>query len=480
MKKILIHVGVALGVAIVLCLLGIIISSIGKHKATLAVEESIHDTHLNTDTASTTLTEVSDSTSETTSTESESSSDTQKQEESQTQNENPHVDVDDLKIDDEDSTADDEYDSFAIANKIQKNNCVNVRQEPNSESEPLGAMYYGSVAQILDYAEKDDGLWLKVVSGNVEGYIKAKYFTYGTDAAKIIDEYTTKIAVINCNTLHVRTGPSTDFDFAGYLEKNETIPIIGYSGDWLQVQYASSEKAYIHSKYVNVIEDYVTAKSIEEIELQQAHANELTDRINQENVEENTGDENTNTEDNNSEDKGSEDKKDKDQTSEDKDNKDKNDKDKEQDGSHKNDKDKDDKDDTPPKKDTSGDSLDNLRQEVVDYALQYVGNAYVSGGQSLSTGTDCSGLTCYVYQHFGYYISRTPSGQLDGAGISVSRDELKPGDIICYETYTEGVCSHVGMYIGDGMIVHAANRRKGVVVSSLDIHTILGIKRIIY
>lgn len=480
MKKILIHVGVALGVAIVLCLLGIIISSIGKHKATLAVEESINYTNKDTTSSQTDyLGPATESSSiDTQVTEPTVQPDSNSQEESQTQSEIPHVDVNDIEVDDADASADDEYDTFAIANKIAKNSCVNVREAADKDSEPLGAMYYGSVAQILDYVETDDGLWLKVISGNVEGYIKAKYFTYGNEAAKIIDKFTTRIAIITCNTLYVRTGPSKDYDYAGYLERNETIPIIGDSGDWLQVQYASSDKAYIHSKYVNVIEDYVTAKSVEEIEAQQANADKLTDRITEENVQENTEEDDKNSGDKDSDDKNSgdknnnsEDKNSEDKNTEDKNNSDKNDSDKE---------DSDDKDDTPPKKDTSGDSLDDLRQEVVDYALQYVGGAYISGGQSLSKGTDCSGLTCYVYQHFGYYISRTPGGQLDGTGISVSRDELKPGDIICYETYTEGVCSHVGMYIGDGKIVHAANRKKGIVVSKIDIHKILGIKRVIY
>lgn len=478
MKKILLHVGVTLASAIVLCVLGIVISSFGKHKATLSKEETVIPIINSTDTITNTQ---SQSVTDTSSSEVSSGSDTTLQD--TTASESPVTDVSQIAVDDEDATADDEYDSFAIANKIKKDTFVNVRLRPDIEEEVVGRMYHGSVAQIVDYVGEGDDLWLKIISGNVEGYIKAQYFTYGKEAASIIDSYTTNIAIINCETLHVRTGPGTDFDFAGYLERNEKVPVISFEDEWLQVQYAGSEDAYICARYANIMEDYVTAKSMAEVEAQEAHAKELQDRLNQENVEENTeGGSNSGEKDsessgeNSSGQPGGENSQKPDTGDSQK--PDTGDSQKPDNGSSEN-----------PSEGNSGnsggssssdDSLNAKRQAVVDYALQFVGCPYVNGGQSLSNGTDCSGLTCYVYQYFGYYISRTPGGQLSSAGISVSRDDLKPGDIICYQTYTEGVCSHVGMYIGDDKIVHAANPRKGIVVSNVDIHTILGIKRIIY
>lgn len=473
MKKILLHIGVTLASAIVLCVLGIVISSFGKHKATLSKEETVIPIINSTDTITNTQ---SQSVTDTSSSEASTGSDTSSQD--TTASETPATDVSQIVVDDEDATADDEYDSFAIANKIKKDTFVNVRLRPDIEEEVVGRMYHGSVAQIVDYVGEGDDLWLKIISGNVEGYIKAQYFTYGKEAASIIDSYTTNIAIINCETLHVRTGPGTDFDFAGYLERNEKVPVISFEDEWLQVQYAGSEDAYICARYANIMEDYVTAKSMAEVEAQEAHAKELQDRLNQENVEENT-EQNSNSEQ--SEQKDSENSS---ETSSDKsDNEPSQNPDSENSQKPDNDnseKPSEDNSNNPGGSSSSDDSLDAKRQAVVDYALQFVGCPYVNGGQSLSNGTDCSGLTCYVYQYFGYYISRTPGGQLSSAGISVSRDDLKPGDIICYQTYTEGVCSHVGMYIGDGKIVHAANPRKGIVISKIDIHTILGIKRIIY
>ena len=120
-----------------------------------------------------------------------------------------------------------------------------------------------------------------------------------------------------------------------------------------------------------------------------------------------------------------------------------------------------------------------LRAAIVEYAMQYLGNVYVHGGKSLDSGTDCSGFTCFIYADFGYSISRTPSGQLSSAGRSIDYSEIQPGDIICYTSNGGRSCTHVGLYIGDGQIIHAANSRKGVIISNADYSTIMGVKNVI-
>lgn len=105
-------------------------------------------------------------------------------------------------------------------------------------------------------------------------------------------------------------------------------------------------------------------------------------------------------------------------------------------------------------------------QEVVDYAMSFLGSRYVHGGSS-PKGFDCSGFTSYVYKHFGISISRTASGQLDN-GTPVSRGELRPGDLVMFKKGGGSKrASHVGLYIGNNKFVHAANSRLGVIVSSL-------------
>jgi len=124
-------------------------------------------------------------------------------------------------------------------------------------------------------------------------------------------------------------------------------------------------------------------------------------------------------------------------------------------------------------------TVSELRSAVVDYAMQYLGSRYVHGGQSLATGTDCSGFTCYVYAAFGYSLSRTPQGQYTSAGKEIGMEQIQPGDIICYSS-NGSTCTHVGLYIGNGQIVHAANSRKGVITSNYDYDgVILGVRSIV-
>ena len=111
--------------------------------------------------------------------------------------------------------------------------------------------------------------------------------------------------------------------------------------------------------------------------------------------------------------------------------------------------------------------------DVVNYALQFVGNPYVYGGTSLTNGTDCSGFTMSVYAHFGYSLGRTDVAQRSN-GISVgSLAEAQPGDLICY-------AGHVALYIGNGMIVHASNPSSGIKISNANYRAYVCIRRIIY
>ena len=117
-------------------------------------------------------------------------------------------------------------------------------------------------------------------------------------------------------------------------------------------------------------------------------------------------------------------------------------------------------------------SSGNIRQQVVNYALKFVGNKYRYGGNSLTNGTDCSGFTQQVLGHFGYSISRTSSSQAnDGRTISISN--VRPGDLLFYKR--GGRINHVTMYIGNGQVVHASNSapypRGGIKVSGMGYRT---------
>lgn len=124
----------------------------------------------------------------------------------------------------------------------------------------------------------------------------------------------------------------------------------------------------------------------------------------------------------------------------------------------------------------TGDSGD-VRSQIVDYAMQFLGNKYVHGGNSLTDGTDCSGFTCLIYKEFGYSIDRTPQGQYNNAGKSVDLENIRPGDIVCYGS--NGKVSHVALYIGNGQIIHEANSKKGCVIYDIGYDNIAGIKNVI-
>lgn len=106
-------------------------------------------------------------------------------------------------------------------------------------------------------------------------------------------------------------------------------------------------------------------------------------------------------------------------------------------------------------------------QQLVDFALQYVGYNYKYGGTSPSTGFDCSGFTTYCYKEFGISLTRSSSGQYKNDGVSVPKDQLQPGDLLFFSPSGDTV-SHVAIYIGDNEFVHASTPKNGVLVSRLD------------
>ena len=97
-------------------------------------------------------------------------------------------------------------------------------------------------------------------------------------------------------------------------------------------------------------------------------------------------------------------------------------------------------------------------QQVVNFALQFVGNRYVWGGSSLTNGTDCSGFTMSVYRHFGIKLPHSSAAQRHYGKKVNSLKEARPGDLICYN-------GHVALYMGNRRIVHASSRKTGIKVS---------------
>lgn len=103
---------------------------------------------------------------------------------------------------------------------------------------------------------------------------------------------------------------------------------------------------------------------------------------------------------------------------------------------------------------------------VVQVAESYEGSRYVSGGSSPS-GFDCSGFTQYVYGKCGITLSRTSYTQAT-QGTAVGKSELQPGDLLLFHYYGSSSIGHVGIYVGNGKFIHAANSNRGVVYDSIE------------
>ena len=323
-------------------------------------------------------------------------------------------------VESQEETEENEYADLAIA---QVSNYVNVRSLPNTDSDIVGKIYNGAVAQVLSVTGEDHD-WFQIVSGNVEGYIKAEFFLYGDAAAEVIDQYVTRYANVIADRLNVREQPSTESKRIGYIDNGERVQLLENQGEWLRVQYTDGKEGYVSSQYVTISEEFVYGKTLEEEAKEQEERKILEER---ENVTEQEVAENV----------------------------------------------------TIVVTEPVGTYSSNaeLRSSIVNYAMQFLGNRYVHGGSSLVTGTDCSRFTSLIYKEFGYSLSRTPSGQLSSNGRSIDYSQIQPGDIICYGK--GGKCTHVALYTGNGQIIHSANSRKGVVIYQADYDTIIGIKNVI-
>lgn len=323
-------------------------------------------------------------------------------------------------VESQEETEENEYADLAIA---QVSNYVNVRSLPNTDSDIVGKIYNGAVAQVLSVAGEEND-WFQIISGNVEGYIKAEFFLYGDAAAEVIDQYVTRYANVIADRLNVREQPSTESKRIGYIDNGEKVQLLENQGEWLRVQYTDGKEGYVSAQYVTISEEFVYGKTLEEEAKEQEERKILEER---ENVTEQEVAEDV----------------------------------------------------TIMVTEPVGTYSSNaeLRSSIVNYAMQFLGNRYVHGGNSLVTGTDCSGFTSLIYKEFGYSLSRTPSGQLSSNGRSIDYSQIQPGDIICYGK--GGKCTHVALYIGNGQIIHSANSRKGVVIYQADYDTIIGIKNVI-
>ncbi len=108
-------------------------------------------------------------------------------------------------------------------------------------------------------------------------------------------------------------------------------------------------------------------------------------------------------------------------------------------------------------------TINPIRTQIVNDAMQYLGGAYVWGGTTLGVGVDCSGFMLSLFAQYGYSLPRTSYNQVN-AGVEVSFEEMQPGDLIFYWDSSLGRIGHVALYIGNNLIIHAASEQRGIVI----------------
>lgn len=116
-------------------------------------------------------------------------------------------------------------------------------------------------------------------------------------------------------------------------------------------------------------------------------------------------------------------------------------------------------------------------ESLVKYAKHYLGLKYVHAGNSLTTGTDCSGFTKLIYKEFGINLGRTVNSQIYN-GSYVSKSDLKPGDLVFYG-HSANKATHVGIYMGSGLVIHQSNPSDGVKINSVNMMVYITARRVI-
>lgn len=319
-------------------------------------------------------------------------------------------------------------------------NYVNIRKEPSTEGEVLGKLYRNTVG-VIEAAEEG---WYYITSGSVSGYVSAEYVRVGEEARALAEEIGTQLARVTTTTLKVRTEASTEAAVLGLVPEGDILTVTETLDGWLKVD-AEEGEGYVAADYVETYTEYPHAESVQE-EAERLAREEAARRAAQEAEARR--------------------------------------KEAEQQAAAKQSTNHTTAGNATSKASTSGNAASGnsgtaasasdagLGRQIADYGLQFVGNPYVYGGTSLTNGADCSGFVQSVYRNFGINLPRT-SGEQGACGSAVSSlAEAQPGDLIWYS-------GHIGIYIGNGQIVHASSAKTGIKVSNAGYRTILSIRRIV-
>ncbi|MBO5484525.1 MAG: C40 family peptidase [Lachnospiraceae bacterium] len=312
------------------------------------------------------------------------------------------------------------YDRLGVA---KVDSYLNVRSKPSENAKIVGKMTRNSGCHI--YTVKNG--WAKMVSGKVKGWVKSEYLVKDEEAEALAKKVANLRITVTTETLNVRYLPSTDARVYDQISEESEYDLVKrtLTKDWVKT-YMSRHCKKSEIKEVNTEDMFNNLDNWMCISIDNEKAFVSKDFVK---VTYNL-DRAVSIHENKS---------------------------------------------SSSKKGSGNDSASSTLSSIVAYAMQFLGNRYVYGGTSLTNGTDCSGFTMRIYEHFGYSIPRTSAAQA-AALPSVSRSEVRPGDLFFYGS---GGVSHVAMYIGNNQIIHASNERTGIKISYAYYRTPIKIGRVI-
>ena len=312
-------------------------------------------------------------------------------------------------------TEEDLFRNLVIA---QVHNYVNVRSIPSEDGEIVGKLYDASVGNLL---EEDNG-WYKIESGSVTGYVKGEFCVTGEDAVELAKKVGTRLATVTTTTLKVRTRPGLDASVMGLVPIEDELVVSDEVDGWVQVDVEEGI-GWVSTDYVTLHTEFVKAESKAEEEARLKKEAEEREKARRAAAAKSTKSSSTASQ-------------------------------------------------SASVFTAAVPSDGTMGAEVVNYALQFVGNPYVYGGSSLTQGTDCSGFVMSVYANFGVSLPHSSAAdRSQGYAVDGGLENAQPGDIVCYS-------GHVAIYAGNGQIVHASTSKTGIIVSNADYKTPLAVRRI--
>lgn len=302
----------------------------------------------------------------------------------------------------------------------QVRNYVNVRSIASEDGEVVGKLYNNSVGSFIS----EENGWYQITSGSVTGYVKAEYCVTGEAAVELAKQVGTRLATVTTQTLYVRSEPTTEASVISMVPEGEDYLVVEENDGWAKISLEDGD-GWVSKDYVEIHSEFVEAESKAEEEARLAKEAEERRKAQEAARASQTTKPQTETAA---------------------------------------------KETTQPATYQVGEGSE-LGVAVAEYALQFVGNPYKWGGTSLTNGADCSGFVLSVYANFGVSLPHSSKSDRSQGYAVDGLENAQPGDLICYS-------GHVALYIGNGQIVHAANKRKGIIVSNADYKKILAIRRI--